>query len=494
MTGQTMKNPTTATAGAALLAAALGTAVEAQTPSFDNAAEPSFRAAAAAFAARAEIEPIAGPARNVILFVADGMGVTAATAARIHEGQQHGADGEENFLAFERFPHTALVKTYAADAQIPDSAATASAMQTGMKTNNGVISLPPQVARGNCKAALEAGAPQSLADAARAGGKALGIVTTTIVQDATPASVYAHSADRGWVFDAQMPQQAREAGCVDITRQLLDAAPEVVMGGGRLAFLPNDAPDPEAARTGLRADGRNLIAAFQAEGADYAWNAKQLADLDPAGTDRLLGLFSPWSMVFEDPAASAGNPSLAQMTAAAIDVLDKRGNGFFLLVEHEGTDDLQHRGVTRRTLEAIIAFAEAVRIAQERTDPSDTLILVTADHSQPMVMMGNPAKGNPILGLARDAAGNPELAADNKPYTTLGFYAGPGAVEGPRPNPADADILAPDYRPQALIPMRGVPHSGEDVALYAIGPTAHRVGGVFDQTMIYPLIRSALGS
>src|SRR5210317_2020675 len=90
------------------------------------------------------------PARNVILFIGDGMGVSTVTAARIYDGQSRGDMGEENVLSFETFPQTALVKTYNANQQVPDSAGTASAMNTGIKTRAGMINIGPETHRGDC--------------------------------------------------------------------------------------------------------------------------------------------------------------------------------------------------------------------------------------------------------------------------------------------------------------------------------------------------------
>ena len=109
-----------------------------------------FRAGAAQAAERGATR---GRAKNVILFVGDGMSLTTVAAARILEGQRRGAPGEENRLAWEHFPHTALSRTYNTDAQTPDSAGTMSAMATGIKTRSGVLSIAPEAERGDCAAA-----------------------------------------------------------------------------------------------------------------------------------------------------------------------------------------------------------------------------------------------------------------------------------------------------------------------------------------------------
>ena len=123
------------------------------------------------------------------------------------------------------------------------------------------------------------------------------------------------------------------------------------------------------------------------------------------------------------------------------------------------------------------------------------MILVTADHSHVFTMAGYPQRGNPILGhvvppnAANEAGGEPTLAADGKPYTTLGYANGPGAVAGERAVP-ETGIAA---RQQATIPLGSETHAGEDVALYAQGPGAQRVRGVIEQDLIYRIIRAAYG-
>ena len=178
-------------------------------------------------------------ARNVILFIGDGMSVSTVTAARIFAGQAEGLAGEEYSLAFERFPHLALVKTYNTNQQVPDSAGTATAMVTGHKTRAGVLSVGPEARRRHCAEAL-AHPLTTIAEIAAAHGKEVGIVSTTRITHATPAALYAHSPERDWEDDRFLPESEYAAGCRDIARQLADSPPgllDVVLGGGRRAFF-----------------------------------------------------------------------------------------------------------------------------------------------------------------------------------------------------------------------------------------------------------------
>jgi alkaline phosphatase len=446
-------------------------------------------------------------ARNVILFIGDGMGVSTVTAIRILDGQEKGMQGEENVLPFERFPHLALSKTYELDQQVGASAGTATAMLTGQKTKSGLISVSRDAERGNCASAL-GNSMQSALELAETIGLSTGIVTTTRLTHATPAAAYAHVPEREWESDRDLSQEAQRNGCVDIASQLIEFpygnGVEVALGGGRIKFLPAETPDPEGASNEKgRQDQRNLTQEWvrQYSNSSYIWNIDQFNSIDPNSTDHLLGLFNSSHMQFEVDRAEdpAGEPSLAQMTRLAIKILSRNPDGYFLLVEGGRIDHAHHFGNAHRALYDGIAFADAVRVADQMTSQDDTLIIVTADHSHVFTITGYPTRGNPILGkvLANDSAGNPQshydLMDDGKPYTTLGYQNGPGGawVGGPRPDLSDVDTLHDkDFLQQAGMPRvsREESHGGEDVAVYARGPGAEGIHGVMEQNEIFNVI------
>ena len=130
----------------------------------------------AAKAAAAEAGP-ATNAKNVILFVGDGMGISTITAARILDGQNNGMMGEENALSFESFPYTALVKTYNVDAQTPDSAGTMTAMMSGLKTDVGTIGTDEDIVRGDCSTVF-GNEVVTLLEMAEIRGMSTGVVST----------------------------------------------------------------------------------------------------------------------------------------------------------------------------------------------------------------------------------------------------------------------------------------------------------------------------
>ena len=154
----------------------------------------AYRAQAMAELERIKADaPVIGKARNIILFIGDGMGVSTLTAARIHQGQRQGVDGESFVPAMDRLSNTALIKTYSHDGQVSDSAPTATAILTGVKTRNGVIGVGPEVAENDC-ADSKAHELPSLFGFAQVQGMATGVISTARITHATPAATYAHTA------------------------------------------------------------------------------------------------------------------------------------------------------------------------------------------------------------------------------------------------------------------------------------------------------------
>lgn len=443
-------------------------------------------------------------ARNVILFIGDGMGVSTVTAARIFDGQSKGMSGEEHWLAFERFPNVALVKTYNTNQQVPDSAGTATAMLTGQKTRAGVINVAPASLRGACNSALSMPLT-SLAEIAGERGLATGVVTTARLTHATPATMYAHLPERDWEHDRYMPAEARNAGCRDIARQLVEASAagglDVAMGGGRARFFGK-------AKGGNRvADGDDLPTEWTRGSRNNRFVTSRDEMNALASGDRALGLFADSHMTFlAERTEESSEPLLSEMAAKAIELLEGNAEGYFLMIEGGRIDLAHHEGKPGYALLQAQEFNRAVETVLELIDLDETLILVTADHSHVFTMGGKPTRGNPILGLvyenddSGEAMTNPVLAADGQPYTTLGYYNGPGAIrELPRPRPETGiNMLA-----QALVPTTGSSidgstyldekHGGEDVALYATGPGSDRARGVIEQDRIFDIMVRALG-
>lgn len=470
-------------------------------------------------------------AKNVILFVGDGMGISTLTSARILKGQLDGELGEEGYLSFEQFPHTALVKTYNVDAQTPDSAGTMTAMMSGLKTDVGVIGVDEDIERGVCSTVAGNEVATAL-ELAEIKGLSTGIVTTARITHATPAATYAKSADRNWEDISDMPEEAVTAGCVDIADQLVNFESnlearytgvdvdgiEVAFGGGRRHFLPKDeaynSADAVSSVEGDRTDSRDLTAEWQAmyENGTYIMDQTGFDAVDTESTERVFGLFNESHMQYEADRANdvAGEPSIAEMTEKAIGILDNNDKGFFLMVESGRIDHGHHAGSAYNALTDALAFEAAVKAAYEATDPSETLILVTADHGHVFTIAGYPKRGNPILGkVVNVGAEEPATAADGMPYTTLGYANGMGyhdlgtatdadavyseAIAAGRVDISSVDTEVSGYHQEALIPLSSETHSGEDIALHATGPGAQLAQGVIEQSVVFHLINQALG-
>jgi len=457
-------------------------------------------------------------AKKIILFVGDGMGVSTVTAARIRDGQLQGMDGEENYLSFETMPNVALSKVYNVNSQVPDSAGTMTAMVHGIKTDVGVIGVNQNIVRGDCSTVF-GNETTSLLESAEMAGWATGVVSTARITHATPAATYAHSADRNWEDISDMPGAAVDAGCEDIASQLVNFpygdGIEVAMGGGRRHFLPKDeaynSPDATSAVEGDRTDGRDLTAEWETnfDNAAYIWNRDQLLDIEPGDVDHLLALFEESHMEYEydRPSDTGGEPSIAEMTGKAIDLLNENDE-WFLHVESGRIDHAHHATNPFRALDDTIAFAEAIQVAMDKAD-DETLIIVTADHSHVFTIAGYPKRGNPILGLVVPVGGtDPALALDGWPYTTLGYTNGRGFRDLTPSGSADdiygvapfgsgrvdltgVDTQAEGFHSEVLVPLGSETHSGEDVAIYAMGAGADNVRGVMEQSFIYHVMVEA---
>ena len=470
-----------------------------------------------------------GAAKNVILFVGDGMGVSTVTAARILEGQLKGKLGEEHVLSFGTFPFAGLSKTYNVDAQTPDSAGTMTAMMSGVKTDVGTIGVDEDIVRGDCSS-VSGNELVTALELAEIAGKATGIISTARITHATPAATYAKSADRNWEDVSDM-DPADVGTCDDIALQLVEFEAnlearyagldvdglEVVMGGGRRHFIPNDTAfnvekPVSAGAEGDRTDGRDLPSEWAAAYADgvYVTDQAGFNSVDTESTPHLFGLFNESHMQYEADRLNdiAGEPSIREMTRTAIDVLNNDDDGFFLMVESGRIDHGHHAGSAYNALTDTIAFADAIAQAASMTDPSETLIIVTADHSHVFTIAGYPKRGNPILGkVVSVGSEEPALASDGMPYTTLGYTNGLGfrnlgfetdadasynfAADTGRKDLSFVDTEESGFHQEALVPLGSETHSGEDVGIYASGPGASLVTGTNEQSVIFHIMEYA---
>jgi len=438
------------------------------------------------FAASGEPGANASQAKNVILCIGDGMGFGALQVSR---NALLGPDGR---FPFETFPNVAIVTTHSLNNTVTDSAAAATAIATGHKTNNGIISVLP-----------DGTVVPTILEAMRAAGKATGLVVTNTIYDATPAAFGAHWGTRG--------------GSQEIAAQLFDSGIDVLLGGGRDQYLPSGKGD------GKRKDGRDIMAEAAAKGYAVVTTKDELSAVPAGGGAKVLGLFHPSYMNYQKDRVYLGTqePSLADMTAKALEVLKTASDGFFLMIEGSRIDHAAHAGDVPGVVAEIADFAKAVELVHEFAKESgDTLVIVTADHDtmgfsatepfdyeslgtikvSPEFMAlkletGANGKFSPesIARVFEEFAGIKDLSDDEiqlvqsmsgRASYQVGYAI--GAVIAARLN---TGIVSP----QVQLKSETGGHTGNPVPLYAFGPGAGAFSGVIDNTEIAGKVAAAAG-
>jgi alkaline phosphatase len=399
----------------------------------------------------AEIEdrPIA---RNVILLIGDGMGQAHRYAAQLLAAGRYGR------LAMDRLPYVGQMGTTSADTAsfVTDSAAAATAIATGAKSLNGSVSID-----------LDGQERTTILELARASGRSVGLVSTCQITDATPAA-----------FAAHVPHRADQS---EVARQYIDRTRvDVILGGGAAHWYPWGAPLPPALTAGARSRGigsdGDLVALARETGYEFVTAAAMLrASLDrrrrePAGP--LLGLFAAqeffvqtaegFGAVYDPPVA------LADLTSAAIEILDQNPRGFFLMVEESAIDRMAHRNNAPLMLKGVLELDRAVQVALAFAKRSpDTLIVVTADH---------------------ECGGLAVAGSEDQPYP---YEPGGGLLDtmlagedGPFPV-ADADI-------GFVVGWATTGHTAAPVPITSTGPGAERLTGVIENTDLFPVMCEAM--
>ncbi|WP_421261612.1 alkaline phosphatase [Aeromonas jandaei] len=434
----------------------------------------------------------AADAKNVILFIGDGMGPTVLTATRLYKV------GEEGNLEMMKLAHSARIKTFSNDAQTTDSAPSMAAYTTGVKMNNEVIAMssdtkavaPGKDANGNKgvnNCASDNGKPvPTILELAKAAGKSVGAVTTTELTHATPAATYSHICHRDAAYAIAAQAVPGGAGF----NQALGSGVDVLMGGGANHWTPYNS----TSNKGGRADGRDLTAELTAQGYRYVTTRTDLAKVD---SGKLIGLFSAKSHLdyeLDRVAKGAANtqPSLSEMTAKAIDLLSQNSQGYFLMVEGGRIDHALHGTNAKRSLTDAVALDDAVKTALGKVDLKDTLIVVTADHDHTMTINGYSAKGNKVLDLVKNGDGSTQNDMDGKPFTTLVFGNGPNRPDV-RPTLTSDQVMADDYLQETGVKLGSETHGGGDVMLFADGAGSSRFKGTLDNTRVFGKLKEALG-
>lgn len=281
--------------------------------------------------------------RNVILCIGDGMGTNQMALAR------HRIAGPDGRLWIETLPVAGLVRTFSADSVVTDSSAAATAMACGVKTDNGVLGIGAD--KQTCVSILEILSKK---------GWRTGLLATSAITHATPAGFASHVSSRG----------SEE----DIADQLLNNRVDILLGGGRKFWLPEDIGG------GVRKDGRNLIEAAQRMGYTVIQSRQEMLDLTYGP---VLGLFEDGPMTTLAP-----EPSLAEMTQKAIQLLSTKNTDwfapeakFFMMVEGSQIDWAGHDNDTANSIRQTLLFDMAVKEALDYArEDGQTLVIVTADH------------------------------------------------------------------------------------------------------------------
>lgn len=380
---------------------------------------------------------------GIILIVGDGLTTGMLTPARIYH------DGAQNRFDLERFPHLALLTTYANDFAVPDSAAAASALATGRKVNNRVLSLDAS------------GKPLvSMVDLAEKAGRSVGLVTNASLADSTLAAFYAKSAD---------PKDRQ-----GIASQLAGRNIDLLLGGGADDFLPES-------KEGARTDGRDLLLELRGRGYDVVRNRSDLLEVPAWRAPRVFGVFRDGNLDFADVAERDGaQPSLADLVRQGIRLLQYNPKGYLLVVDAGLIAQASQANDGERTLREIAELDRAVGAALQYSG-GNALIIVTGKQSiGGLRMNGFPFKndrGMSVIGT------NPQ----GIPSVTWSTGPGGGAVE---------DASSPDKPPKPTEPSAvSLPAAvgvAEDVISVSRGPGSEKLQGFKDNTDIFKTISENL--
>jgi alkaline phosphatase len=453
-------------------------------------------------------------AKNVILFIGDGFSIAHRTAARImSKGLKEGRYGGE--LAMDDMSSMALISTSGTDSVVTDSANAAHAYTTGHKSCVNALGV-------YCaKNALTLDHPkvETISEVIRRRNKmAIGVVTNSEIEDATPASMVAHTR--------------RRSDFNDIVKMFFDVKPDVIMGGGSPNFLP------KATGGSKRTDDMDFIAKFKDAGYSIATSKTEMNTAVSGGAKKLLGLYNTGNIdgAFDLRLAKKGSigkfpdqPDVVEQTKAAIDMLKGNEDGFFLMVESARIDKYSHSLDWERAVFDTIMLDNAVKAAKDFAgERNDTLIIVVADHAHPVSLIGTYNDERPgqllrdKLGVyqdslvpnygPRDADGYPtDVNTSRRLAVVFGSYpdtcdTGKPYMDGERvPAVAGADkktYVANEkdcsgplaVRKQGNLPFEsnsGV-HAADDVVLTAMGPGAEKFRGHKPNTYVFRVMAEAL--
>ncbi len=430
-------------------------------------------------------EASSGKAKNVILFIGDGMGPSHFGAAWLYSTRVLGKNLK--MVEVMNAGHTAYLLNDTADAIVAESAAAAGQIATGQLMKPGAISV-----------AADGKTPvRTIMEIVKTKGLGTGLVTTSGITDATPAAFAAHASHR-----------SDEASVAD---QELRAGVDVLMGGRKQFFLPE-------VSAGARKDDRNLLDEAETAGYTVVGDAEEL---NAAAGSKILGLFNMGNMAYEIDRAATMEPSLADMTAKTLSVLSRNPNGFFAMIEGGRIDHAAHRNDASAMIREVLAFDEAVGVGLEfaRKNP-DTLVIVTADHETAgPALIGHSKGSKEYLGI--------DLAAMGKATASFEVIAG---QLGKNPTPKkvkqaikeyvgiqitddEARLVANDtirkldpanysnpylhslafvLRPYLPVGWASQTHSASPLWAFGLGPGSAPIKGLLHNTQIFEIMKAAM--
>lgn len=391
---------------------------------------------------------------GIILFVGEGLAPGRLAATRVYAG------GADTPLSLDSMPHVALVRNYSHDFAAPDRAAAATAIATGIKTNNKSIG-----------ADLDGSPVANLIELARRAGRATGLVTDGSVTNPTGAAFYAHTSE--------------SSGQTEIARQLIDSAEiDLVLGGGARDFLPE-------AKDGNRKDGRDLLLEIRRKGFDLVRSKAELEAIPDWRRPRLFGIFSTGELAFSDQIeARSEQPSLPDMVRRAIELLQYNRAGYLLVVDAALMRKAAEQNDGEHTLGETVEFDRAVAIARRYAGPKSTIVVCGNVAVGGLNLNGYPFRkdrGIAILGL--NSAGDPWFSWASGPNGGKSYGAAKLAAHQTPPDatapPGVIQEPAAFYAPAALDTV-------DDVVAFGAGPGTEALRGSIDNTAIFQLIGDLL--
>ncbi|QBQ07052.1 alkaline phosphatase [Sporosarcina pasteurii] len=385
---------------------------------------------------------------NVIFMIPDGYSTAYATNYRLYKGEESVMDSHL----------VGMHRTYSANSEVTDFAAAGTAMATGVKTNNGVIGIDP-----------EGNKHTSILQAAEKSGKSTGLVATSTITHATPAA-----------FASEVESRANEAA---IAPQLLENDVDVLLGGGKKYF------------------SNELLNKAQKNGYEIVSDAQSMSNLKKV--DKLIGLFAEDSLTPELDRETTNEPSLQEMTAAAIEVLSKNKDGFFLMVEGSQIDWAGHANDAAWAMKDTEAFEDAVKEALDfAKKDKKTLVVIASDHDTGGMSVGGYNQSGANLDILKNVTATGDFMAAqlneerNNIQEVVLEHTGITLTEAEIKQIKQAGNPALQINSiisrHALVGWSHTGHTGEDIPIYAYGPQAHKFAGLIENTDFPQLMAEAM--